>query len=398
MSTRSVRHPFNRPGMLDTSFRLDPHPDGEVRAVAVSNTQKVYIGGFFSHVGGLPRKNIACLNSNGSVDQNFEPDDTGYVNAVVVHQGEVLAGGGDLNIFSGSGSVNTGFAENVESIGVGNVNALLPTAGGILVGGTANVPGARARADYVVFRLTNSGRLDPGFEPAHTNGFVFSIALTPDGKVLVGGNFTTVNDLPYGSVVRLHGNGTIDTSFAEGSGFFGGQQFVRTVAPMLGGGTLVGGGLHANGVHQVVRLNYDGSPDPTFNQGENGASQILRASAVQPEHRFLIAGDLAYYNQIERRKIARINQDGSLDPTFIPDRIQGAQINDIALYPKDKVVIVGSFSEIGGTPIRSVARLHTGKPLVIPDEDEIGEEEPPESGEEPRKVKKRVEPPPSSKK
>ena len=90
---------------------------------------------------------------------------------------------------------------------------------------------------------------------------VESIALQPDGKILIGGLFTEVNGVTRGGVARLHPNGSLDTTFTTGFT----TSYVGAIAVQQDGKILVGGTLPAIAglaATELVRLNPDGSTDP----------------------------------------------------------------------------------------------------------------------------------------
>ena len=54
--------------------------------------------------------------------------------------------------------------------------------------------------------LNPDGSLDTGFDPGlGSNGLVYSVVVQSDGKVLVGGTFTSVNGVAAWGVARLYG-------------------------------------------------------------------------------------------------------------------------------------------------------------------------------------------------
>src|SRR6185436_15405568 len=81
---------------------------------------------------------------------------------------------------------------------------------------------------------------------------------------------------------------------------------------LVGGGFASFNGIQRNG---VTRLLANGAQDNTFTPG-NGANKPVRAMALQPDDRVLVAGDFTEYNDISRNGFARLNPDGSLDLTF----------------------------------------------------------------------------------
>jgi len=96
-------------------------------------------------------------------------------------------------------------------------------------------------------RLNVNGSLDAGFNPVlSSNGIVHCLALQPDGKLVIGGTFTSVNGTNRHNVARLNANGSLDSSFDPGLGPDG---VVRTIALQPDGNILIGGDfLNINGV------------------------------------------------------------------------------------------------------------------------------------------------------
>ncbi len=69
---------------------------------------KILIGGFFSTVLGVTRNNIARLNTDGTLDTDFNPNANGYVLAIAVQaDGKILVGGS----FSGPNSISGEYAQ-----------------------------------------------------------------------------------------------------------------------------------------------------------------------------------------------------------------------------------------------------------------------------------------------
>jgi uncharacterized delta-60 repeat protein len=79
------------------------------------------------------------------------------------------------------------------------------------------------RRNSDIARLNADGSLDTAFNPGSGfNNRVEAIAMPPDGKILVGGEFTTCAGSPAPMIARLNADGTCDASFTPGSGATGG--------------------------------------------------------------------------------------------------------------------------------------------------------------------------------
>src|SRR5690606_39126076 len=101
-------------------------------------------------------------------------------------------------------------------------------------------------------------------------------AVQPDGKILVGGDITNYNGFSYwtnGSpifgIVRLNPDGAIDFPFSVATGFGTMGQAVKSIALQPDGKILLAGAFQSfngnNDYHYLVRLNPEGTIDTTFN-------------------------------------------------------------------------------------------------------------------------------------
>ena len=71
------------------------------------------------------------------------------------------------------------------------------------------------------------------------------------------------------------------------------------------------------GRNSIARLNADGSLDIGFNPG-TGANNPVHSITLQPDGKIIIGGDFTNYNGTGRNRVARLNTDGSLDTGFNP--------------------------------------------------------------------------------
>src|SRR4051812_37361550 len=80
--------------------------------------------------------------------------------------------------------------------------------------------------------------LDTTFDPGTgaQNGFVESMAIQPDGKILICGNFTSFNGSPKSYVARLNANGSVDTNFTADVSYW-----TRYMAVQQDGKIVIGG-------------------------------------------------------------------------------------------------------------------------------------------------------------
>ena len=153
------------------------------------------------------------------------------------------------------------------------------------------------------------------------NSYILSIALQGDGKVLIGGWFTTYNGVSRNYIARLNADGSLDSSFNVGSGANG---FVQSIASQGDGKVLIGGSFTTyNGVSRnyIARLNADGSLDSSFNVG-SGANSAIRSIVLQGDGKVLIGGWFTTYNENARAFITRLTAVGQLEYNIALDQMQ----------------------------------------------------------------------------
>ncbi len=207
---------------------------------------------------------------------------------------------------------------------------------------------------------------DIGFDSgAGSNDLIGTMAIQTDGKIVIGGKFTSYNGTFRSGIARLNADGSLDTTFNPGTGIFGPSQLtsVRTIAIQPDGKIVIGGYFSSfNGTSRshIVRLNADGSLDTTFNVG-TGASNSVETVSIQADGKIIIGGSFVFYNGTSRRCIARLNTDGSLDPTFNPGTGTGSDgyIITTAIQADGKIVIGGDFNIYNGTARSYIARINS---------------------------------------
>src|SRR5713226_1657173 len=351
-----------------------------VSSLARQSDGRIIVFGSFSSINGTARDGIARLNADGSLDTSFSPSPQangaiGQVQAVAVQSdGKILIGGTFTSVngtarnniarLNADGSLDTSF--NPGSGTDKQVRAItLQSDGKILIGGSFTSVNGTARNR--IARLNADGSLDTSFNPGSgTDKQLRAITLQSDGKILIGGSFTSVNGTARNRIARLHADGSLDTSFNPGSGASGTFDFMQSIAQQVDGKIVIGGQFNSfNGmaIKNVARLNADGSLDPSFNPG-TGPNFLVNAVAVQLDGKIVIGGGFSNVNGTARQGIARLNADGSLDTSFNPG--SGTDFNSVsvlALQTDGKIVIGGLFASVNGTAHESIARLNTNGSL-----------------------------------
>jgi uncharacterized delta-60 repeat protein len=203
-----------------------------------------------------------------------------------------------------------------------------------------------------VARLNQDGTPVRTFAP-NVSGTVHAIALQPDGRILLGGDFRQVGGNTRRCLARLESDGSLDASFTPQGNL---NHEVRALLVQPDGRILVGGSFTGNGQNCLTRFNADGSRDESFNTGE-GANRVVWALALQPDGKILVGGAFTAFAGHPHRRLVRLNQNGSVDEGF--DTNAGADNNVVALWVQrdGKILAGGDFTSFGESNCSRLVRL-----------------------------------------
>ena len=230
----------------------------------------------------------------------------------------------------------------------------------ILVGGNFNSYNNVTAGNFM--RLMQNGSIDATFNSGTGfNNKVKTIAIQQDGKILVGGDFSSYNGISSNKIIRLNYDGTVDYSFNIGTGVNIGN--VEKILIDANGKILVAGTISEyNGVttYNIIRLLPNGTLDTTFNSSGTGADGNISNAIIQPDNKIIIVGLFNSYNGVTKNSVARLNADGTLDTTFNtatnPGTTSGS-VASVALQSTGKVIIGGYFTTYQDNPVSYLARL-----------------------------------------
>lgn len=204
-----------------------------------------------------------------------------------------------------------------------------------------------------------AGTLDPAYNPMIAGGYPNAMAMQADGKMIVGGNFTTVGGVSQPSLVRLNTDGTVDSSFVAVP-----NGTVAALAVQSDGKILVAGAFNSiNGTprFRFARLHSDGSVESTatFLTGQNGPNSSVSSISLQPDGKIFVTGDFTTFYGVARPHLVRLEANGTLESTATFDLGTGpnAYVSGVAIQEDGKLVVVGNFTAINGTSINRIARL-----------------------------------------
>jgi uncharacterized delta-60 repeat protein len=320
---------LNADGSTDNGFSAGAN--GPVQAIVCQTDGNVLIGGTFSTVDGISRFNIARFMTNGFLDTTFNP---------------------------GSGANGTVYAM---------AESFLNGARGIYVGGAFSTLSNPTGNNFGIGRLNNNGTLDTSFNVGSgVDGTVDAIAVYPTnsplaGDVIIGGSFVHYNGTIVNGIARLNANGLLDTNFNTGIAATNGS--VNAIAIQLDGRIIVGGNFSSfNGVTagSIIRLNSDGSADTGFAANvTQGANNGVNGIVLQPDNRILVVGQFTEFNGVTRNGVTRLLATGATDPTINFGTGANAAV-DAALVQTSTGIITlgGAFTAFNGAPEAHIVQIY----------------------------------------
>lgn len=320
---------LNADGSVDPTFSSSGHgPTNEVHTVAQSANGKLMIGGFFQQYSfptNATVNRIMRLKEDGSVDSTF-------------------------NFGSSYGADNL-----VKTINEISTNRYL-------VGGLFTTINGTTR-NYLA-AIDTTGALDAGFNPGTgPNSWVTASLKLSDGSIILGGEFSQYNGSWKQKLCKINSNGQLDVNFNNTGASGGASGRIEAIAAQSDGKIIVGGPFTSYGSNNashgyIVRLNSNGSTiDATFNTG-TGFNGTVSSIVIQSDGKILVGGNFTEYNGQAVKNIARLNTNGTLDNTFDIGTGFNSDVKVVAVDSDDKVLAGGWFTSFNdSTGINRITRL-----------------------------------------
>lgn len=342
-------------GSLDTSFSATIAGNEFVSGLRLLPNGQFYIRLYVEPVPLQPVTRFVLYNANGSVDNTFsqtflQPESwtVDGSNRIVVFRSQ---GADRFYRLNTDGNIDATFNPVIPLDGF-NVTAALQSDGKIVIAGefektngTGTIRITRVNSDGTTDLTFNSGT---GFDrPPGT------LAIQPDGKILASGLFTVYNGTARTKLVRLNADGSLDAAFNPTITGSSSVSTVYAIAPLANGKILIGGDFTTvNGTarNAFARLNADGSLDMTFPVAA-GTPSTVYAILVQSDGKIMVGGSGG-------EDLIRLNSDGTLDGSF--DNGSISNIGQIIQLPDGKYFV--STKNIGGNSPGNIFRLFNNGP------------------------------------
>lgn len=383
--------PLSRDTTYDTNIGTGFGPGGNYPNTFLSNSSGIiFAGGTFTQVNGVTNNHLVALNQDGTLYSSYNTNlGSGFSSDVVgaaIQTDDKLIVLGNFATFNGNsrnwmvrlnadGTEDSTFYSNLGS----NFNALpltvaIQSDGKIVIGGTFTT--FNGNTTRRILRLNSDGTEDTSFSTnagIGANNTVNSVAIQSDGKILLGGNFTSFNGTPVNRILRLNSDGTIDSSFLTniGTGF---DNAVARVVVDSSGNIYAGGqfsSFNGNTRNYINKLASTGIEDATFvsNVG-TGFDSDIRDLIVAIDSKLYVVGSFTDFNGNTRNKAVRLNTNGTEDSAFATFLGSGFDVNTWVVYQlSDRTTFIGgqfnNFDGVAATRSIKILEPETGSSELL---------------------------------
>lgn len=318
-----------------------------VRGVAPDASGRALIHGDFTHVNGQSRRGLARLLPDGQLDPSYPAPEGSHTGLLMLPDGGMIVrrrtisppdpdglhhATTEIVRLRADGTVDPAFSFP-SSLSIASTRWLLAAPDGrILVqDGPYLLPGLDGRLitgtlmpDNRFLWLGSDGRIItvlPLTLSSASNLAIYFAQLVPGDRLLFGGYFTHVNGTARPHLVRLQGDGTIDSTYVPDLSYF---ATIATAIPLADGRAVVSGHVWTKGKlqPQTVRLDPEGKREPDYHHAVSATAGffVRDGSFIVGQERFRPDGlrDLNYQpllrsgNSFGQLESAAIGADGSL--------------------------------------------------------------------------------------
>jgi uncharacterized delta-60 repeat protein len=320
----------------DVAFNQAVSVGGTITGIAIWN-DKILVAGRYHRMNGVERHSLVRLNADGSIDETFDAGtgitDNGSIQSLTVLPDGRIILSGYIDHYNGESFVSAGVRLNADgsrdgtfspSVFRSGLGAVVATAEGLYVAASADL--ADTTQAYFV-RLQDDGQLDESFAPVLLDpwgGYSSNIAVV-DGHLVISSMIRAGNGF---GLAKINHAGVQDNTFQPEIARVG---TVRTGAAKDGKIVVVGDFVRIGGfdTHGVARLESDGTVDPTFQLNEHRGSG--RQIVLQDDGNMLILMD---------NDFIQLDASGNLVPTFRFKRGTQSlyQVKKVRVLPNGKIM------------------------------------------------------------
>ncbi len=332
-------------------------PDGRVYACIADGAGGWFIGGDFTHVGGVPRNRLARINADGSLHA-WNPNASGSVRSLYLQGGSVFIGGSFYNV---GAQIRWGIAAVDATTGA--VSSWYPGAcssvycialGGdtLYMGGSFSTVGGQARYQLAAVDAT-TGAL---FAWAPNQGGAVNALVLRGGTIYVGGAFGTMGGQSRNRIAEVDRTTGLATAWNPNA-----SSDVHAIAAD-GNTVYVGGNFSSIGGqsrYRIAAVNATTGQATSWNPSATGSVRALALNAST----VYAAGIISSIGGQARNHIAALDRTTGTATTWNP--VAGDTVLCVALQ-SNAVYVGGCFTNMNCIARGSLAALDATTGQLVP--------------------------------
>ncbi|SEM64436.1 delta-60 repeat domain-containing protein [bacterium A37T11] len=341
---------------IDNTFKIKNGTNGSVNSLLKTADGKIiYFGSFtnFDNKAVLdPINKLARTYSDGTYDATFRTGKgaNGYLSRGIQINNKLY--------IAGNFSAYDQRTQDISNLTQLNLNGRIDTIG-------VHTFRRPDQTDTIKYYPTFNGGVDGNLESIYFH----------QNKILIAGSFTNyiyreydkpnkletkdsviIHKIPMNQIALLNLDGSLDKTFrfdqSASKGYSsanGPISIYYHTDELLKGKILVYGSFtkfDGQPEGYILRLNPDGTKDKTFNPGGSGADYNISYASYNPlTKKYMICGNFKNYNGKNSPMLAMLNQDGTLDQSFIPKIFDGGQPRFVYQLSDGKILVSGIFAK-----------------------------------------------------
>lgn len=363
---------------VDTTFTTGTGPNSTVNTICILPNGQIIIGGDFTSFNGSTRGRIALLNSDGTLSSaaftssgfnsivseiKMVPGETDRIlvtgsftsynpsgSSTALQRIAYLNSSNGAIITSPINSADNGF--NNQTLRIEFQSSRIIVSGYFTTYQGVNAPG------IIGFSLSTKGH-DTSFNVGTgPNAAIEAMGAQSDGKIIIGGNFTTYNGTSVHRIIRLNSDGSLDTTWPNTNSIS--SNFVQKITVFTDNKVLVGGWFQSYGgtaARNIVLLNSNGTIDTSFPTANGllttpGSAGYVQAMTRLPNNNIIIGGNiLDSYNNFAVGNFFVLNSTANL--VYPPSGLGGTTGNFTGIYvdSNNKFYVHGGLNTWNGAKI-----------------------------------------------
>lgn len=338
---------FAQDGTVDVNFNSTLNLNNSVYAIKEQEDGKILIGGSFN-------SSLFRLNNDGSTDGSFNAS-SGSVSCIgIQNDNKIIIGSNFIKRLNSDGSIDNTFSCIVD-IGISNLKIL--DNGKIIISGYFSTVNGTTR--YGIAKLNSDGSLDPSLNLNLSPGTgLRDFEVQNDGKIIISGE-QSISVSPYINLIfrRYNTNNTIDSTFNVGGS--NADSNIADIEIQSDNKIMICGWFNSfNGQNRacLARLNSNGTLDTTFNSYNFTSYSIFKVKTLN-DGKYIITGSFNFYDGQSSNKIAKLNNDGTIDTGFTIGTAANDSIWATEIQNDGKIIIGGDFTLFNTISKNRIARL-----------------------------------------